>query len=457
MGAAVVVGANVVVGASVVAGAIVVDEATDVVVATGTVVEGRATELVVDAATVEAGATVLIGGRVSRPPGAPGAETPGVGSPPHEARASPITEMTPARLTRCTSPACLTDVALSVHIGGTGRTPVRMGGVEQAVPFDAFMRDALYGPNGFYTRPGGGHAGRRGDFLTSPEVGPLFGAVLARWIDAEWDRIGKPHTFTVVDAGAGPGTLARSILAARPRCHDALRYIAVELSAPQRSGHPEGVESTAVMPDTAFDGVIIANELLDNLPFRLAVFDDGWREAFVQVDAGGRATEVLSSPFDPPPAQLLATATIGARVPLIEEAAEFIEASRALVRSGSVLAIDYGVALTAELAHRPWRDWLRTYRGNERGSHYLTDPGTQDITTDVPIDQLPAADSVRTQGQFLQRWGIDELVDEGRRVWQEQAARPGLEAMRMRSRISESEALLDPTGLGRFLVAEWRA
>ena len=50
----------------------------------------------------------------------------------------------------------------------------------------------------------------------------------------------------------------------------------------------------------------------------------------------------------------------------------------------------------------------------------------------------------------------EELVEAGRRYWEEHAARPGLDAMRMRSRISESEALLDPSGLGGFLVAEWR-
>ena len=106
---------------------------------------------------------------------------------------------------------------------------------------------------------------------------------------------------------------------------------------------------------------------------------------------------------------------------------------------------------------RPWRQWLRTYRSNERGGHYLDDPGGQDITIDVPFDQLPEPDAVRSQSQFLQRWGIDDLVAEGVRVWTEQAARPGLEAMRMRSRVSESEALLDPSGLGSFLTAEWRA
>jgi hypothetical protein len=52
--------------------------------------------------------------------------------------------------------------------------------------------------------------------------------------------------------------------------------------------------------------------------------------------------------------------------------------------------------------------------------------------------------------------GIDELVDEGKRYWEAHAAHPDLAAMRMRSRISESEALLDPAGLGSFTVCEWR-
>jgi SAM-dependent MidA family methyltransferase len=325
------------------------------------------------------------------------------------------------------------------------------------VPFDEFMRDALYGEAGFYTKPNGGHAGRRGDFLTSPEVGPLFGAVVANYLDAIWKRIGEPSEFTVVDVGAGPGTLARSIAAAKPRCFDAMRFIAVELSAGQRDRHPENIESTAAMPTAPFDGVVIANELLDNLPFRLAVFDNGWREAYVGRDADGRPTETLSAPFDPPPAQLLRNATLGARVPLIEQAREWVDSAQQLVRRGTVLAIDYGVPLTAELAQRPWRDWLRTYRGNERGEHYLSRPGSQDITTDIPFDQLPEPDALRSQAQFLQLWGIDDLVDEGKRIWEEQAARPGLEAMKMRSRVSESEALLDPAGLGSFLVAEWQA
>jgi SAM-dependent MidA family methyltransferase len=325
------------------------------------------------------------------------------------------------------------------------------------IPFERFMELALYGAEGFYTKAdGSGSAGRRGDFITSPEVGPLFGTVIARYLDAEWERLGRPDPFTVVDAGAGPGTLARAVLAARPVCSGALRYVAVEVSAPQRAHHPDGVASATDLPTDAFDGVVIANELLDNLPFRLAVFDQGWREAFVQLGDGGRFVEVLSSPFDPTPACLPPTGTFGARAPIVDRAAAFVERVQRLLRNGSVVVFDYGTPLTTMLAGRPHRDWLRTYRGNERGGHYLADPGTQDITVEVPIDQLPEPDAIRTQAAFLQRWGIDELVAEGRRIWQEQAARPGLEAMKMRSRISESEALLDPRGLGGFLAVEWR-
>ena len=330
-----------------------------------------------------------------------------------------------------------------------------MTAIPDAVPFSEHMAAALYGPDGFYTS--GGRAGRRGDFITSSEVGPLFGAVVARFLDAEWERLGRPDPFDVVEAGAGPGTLARAVLAAAPTCGRALRYTAVEVAAHQRDQHPEGVISTDQMPSGPVDGVVLANELLDNLPFRLAVHDGAWREAFVVTLPDGRLVEQLSAPFDPVPGVLPARAPLGARAPLHEAAAAWVERARALLRTGTVVVIDYCTATTAELAGRPWREWLRTYRGHERGSHYLAAPGSQDITTDVAIDQLPEPDAVRTQAQWLQLHGIGELVAEGKAHWEQHAARPDLTAMKMRSRVSEAEALLDPTGLGAFTVLEWRS
>jgi SAM-dependent MidA family methyltransferase len=324
-----------------------------------------------------------------------------------------------------------------------------------AVTFAEFMEHALYGPDGFYTS--GGRAGRRGDFLTSPEVGPLFGAVVARFLDAEWERLGRPDPFTVVDAGAGPGTLARAVLAADPACSRSMRYVAVDVSAPQREQHPDGVESRAELPAGPLDGVIIANELLDDLPFRLAVHDGAWREAYVVRLPDGRPVERLSEPFDPIPAVLPARPAHGARAPLQDAARAWVDDARRRLRRGTLLVVDYCSPTTAQLAARPWREWLRTYRGHERGGHYLAEPGSQDVTAEVAVDQLPEPDAVRTQAQWLRLHGIDELVEEGKRHWEAHAARPDLLAVRMRSRIGEAEALLDPDGLGAFTVLEWRS
>lgn len=327
-----------------------------------------------------------------------------------------------------------------------------------SIDFATFMSIALYGEHGFYTRADGvGRAGRRGDFITSPEVGPLFGQLLARHIDNEWKRCGSPSTFTVVDAGAGPGTLARSILAAKPECLSALDYVAVEASATQRAMHPDNITSTDVMPLRIDNGIIIANELLDNLPFQLWVFDGGWRRARVSLGSGGFA-EILESV--PPPGVLPSSARHGSRAPEQIAAQQWLGRALTSLVNGSVVVIDYCTPLTAIAAAAPWREWLRTYVGHERGGHYLKEAGSQDITCQVMIDQLAdiaEPDSVRSQAQFLQMLGIDALVSEGREAWAANASSPTLEALKMRSRVSEAEALLDPAGLGAFSVLEWRA
>ena len=313
------------------------------------------------------------------------------------------------------------------------------------------MEIALYGEHGFYTA-GGGRAGRRGDFITSPEVGPLFGAVLANWIESEWQRQREPDDFTIVECGAGPGTLARSILAAAPQWRD--RYVAVEPSAAQRASHPAGVVSVAELPKGPSSGVVIANELLDNLPFRLVVFDGGWREVGLVAGRDGELAEITMPP-DPAWEWLPRTAPHGARLPIQEAAAAWVSMASRLLRRGPVLAVDYCTMTTADLSRRPWREWLRTYRGHDRGEHYLRGPGEQDITAQVCVDQLPHPTMVATQADFLRLWGIEQLVEQGREAWNVAASNPDVQALRMRSRVSEAEALLDPTALGAFTALCW--
>jgi SAM-dependent MidA family methyltransferase len=313
---------------------------------------------------------------------------------------------------------------------------------------------ALYGEGGFYQD--GGKAGRRGDFITSPEVGPLFAAVVARYLDNCWNELGCPETFDVVEVGAGPGTLARGIFDAQPNCLPAMKYVAVEISESQRALHPDFVESAEEFPDRMIHGVVLANELLDNLPFKLFVFDGTWKEAFVGLGDGGRFVEVLRTIINIPEV-LPDSAPLGSRAPIQEAAARWMLSVSQKLSRGKVLVFDYCSDSTSEIAVSPWREWLRTYKDHDRGVHYLIEPGTQDITTQVMIDQLMMAVqalSVTQQSEWLHKWGIDELTSEGSRYWEEHKSAPDIAAMKMRSRLNEAEALIDHDGLGAFSVLE---
>lgn len=346
------------------------------------------------------------------------------------------------------------------------------------------MEWALYDDvDGFYGGVGGTAGGRGGDFLTSPEVGPLFGAVLARAVDGWWRELGEPDPFVVVEAGAGTGTLARTFLAAAPDCATALRYVLVERSAPQRERHgehlplegaafafgpedpdspnpqPAGrgpiVVSLAELPRLAAPAIVVANELLDNLPFDIWERRDG---AWFQVLVDAELAEVVVA-SEPP--RWLASMPLpgGARVPVQDAARRWATDALSVARPGEggrLVAIDY-CSSTAELAARPAGEWLRTYRDHQRGGPPLAGPGTQDITAEVCLDQLPAPSSTATQADWLRVHGVVELVDEGRQGWKERAHVGDLAAVRMRSRVTESAALLDPSGLGAFTVAEWSA
>jgi SAM-dependent MidA family methyltransferase len=361
-----------------------------------------------------------------------------------------------------------------------------------SLSYEEYVDAALYDPDGGFYSTGGG-AGRHHDFLTSPEVGPLFGAVVARALDSVWHDLGDPDPFVVVEAGAGTGALAVSVLHADPACVPALRYVLVERSPALRARHsdhlaleppawglgpafpsdedgprPEPgtgplVVSLAELPALTVTGVVLANELLDNLPFRLLERSvDGWAEVRVVAADGDRLREALveASPELAAVADRAAPdARPGSRVPLQRPAALWLGQALALVDRGRLIVFDY-MDDTASMAARPWRAWVRTYRAHGPGSDPLDEPGSQDVTCEVAVDQLvrvrhPARD--RRQGDFLREHGIDALVEAGRREWDDRAHVADLAALAARSRVREAEALLAPGGLGDFRVLEWEA
>jgi SAM-dependent MidA family methyltransferase len=364
-------------------------------------------------------------------------------------------------------------------------------------PLERVLEIALYDPaDGFY-ETGGRSGGRQGDFLTSPEVGPLFGAVVGRALDGWWRDMGSPDPFVVVDAGAGPGSLCRAVLASAPDCAPALRYVLVERSVAQRRLHaqtlrledpalafapvdpdteapvPEAVRgpicvSLAELPRINGPAVVLANELVDNLPFGLAERGaDQWCEVRVELgEARGPAPPAgfvqMLVPLDDERAALLdrlvPASLTGARVPLQDAARAWLRDALAVAGArGRVVVIDYATT-TAELAGRPQDQWVRTYRGHRHGAGLLENLGEQDVTCEVAVDQLatvkrPLLD--RSQGEWLRASGIDELVAEGRAEWNERAHVGDLAAMKARSRAGESALLLDSAGLGGFRVLEW--
>lgn len=365
------------------------------------------------------------------------------------------------------------------------------------LPLERVLDLALYAPSGGFYEAGGRAGGRQGDFLTSPEVGGLFGAVVARALDSWWRAMGSPDPFVVVEAGAGPGTLCRTVLAAAPACAPALRYVLVERSASQRRLHAENVRledpalafapvdpdtespvggspsgpicvSTTELPRLAGSAVVLANELLDNLPFRLAERGDGtWWEVRVDLDpagdagGGGHLVERLV-PLDPVRSETLDRlspgAVAGARVPLQESARAWLREALAIAGPGGrVVVVDY-TSTSADLAARPQHEWLRTYRAHARGGPLLAGLGAQDVTCEVAVDQLALVrppTSNCSQADWLRSHGIDDLVAAARATWAERAHIGDLAALTARSRVTEADALVDPSGLGAFGVLEW--
>ncbi len=324
-----------------------------------------------------------------------------------------------------------------------------------SIAFDEFMDAALYGAGGFFA----GNELRSvkaGDFLTSPEVSPFFGQMIGRFVEQERERLGDP--FRVVEVGAGSGSLIRAL-------GIDVEAWAVEVSPGARAALRELLPRGRVvetMADAIGPGVVVANELLDNLPMAVAVRrGSGWSEHRVAARDGE-----LFTVEDTARAEVGAWAEeFGGKVGeggLVEvqlRAGQWLlEALRGVVR-GTVMIIDYG-GTTEELEHRRVTGTLRTYRSHHLGPDPLLEPGSTDITADVNFSALltvaagaGAEVELHRQDDFLAGLGLREVLS-ALRSQELVLARAGesLPRLKLRSRRTEAETLLNPRGLGDFRV-----
>ncbi len=337
------------------------------------------------------------------------------------------------------------------------------------VTFRDFMELALYHPeHGYYrTRE---PMGRRGDYVTSPETHPLFGALVGRQLREMWETMGRPPRFDIVEYGPGTGLLARDLLHwaanAAAQFAEAVRYTLIETSDSlierQRRtlaglGLRDGAVSWADAAPGAIEGCVLSNEFLDALPVhRVTVLDGRLYEVYVvRKDSGfGEALRPPSTPeieayFD----RLGLRPGEGSRAEVNLDAVAWMrDVARRLAR-GFVLTFDYGYP--ADELYAPWRKQgtlLCFYRHNPSHDPYAR-IGRQDITASVDFTTLIRVGEEEglttlgftTQARFLTALGIGEALE--RALRQDPA---GLEEYYARRRAVTE--LLDPAGLGRIRV-----
>jgi SAM-dependent MidA family methyltransferase len=344
------------------------------------------------------------------------------------------------------------------------------------IPFARFMALALGHPDGGYYAGPQVRPTRAGDYLTAPELHPIFGAALARQLEEAWQRLGRPDRFTLVEYGAGAGTLGLAVLAGlrddRSPLADALVYAPVELNPHRMTELAERAASAGlrVVPAPAatpagapVTGAIIANEFLDALPVHAVEIRDGlpW-EVHVGVAADGLFEELLL-PLSTPEIEtrLDALAADGVSLPEGQRAElclaldGWVAEVAATLAAGIVMVIDYGAGAQDLYGPRRRAGTLMTYRGHVADGSPdapYRDIGDRDLTAHVDTTTLARLLSQAgldvlgdtTQAELLAGCGLEDLLE------RERGRVPNLAAaLLLRSAVMR---LLDPRHLGSFRV-----
>ena len=313
------------------------------------------------------------------------------------------------------------------------------------IGFDEYMQIVLYGPGGFFEAP---PVGADGHFVTAPHVHPfVFARCIRAAILQAWTALGEPDPLPIVELGAGDGSLAEPLLEAFGELPEPTpAYMGVEISIGARAAlGARGLQAVERLDELEpFEGVLLANELLDNLPFVLVRrSDDGVREVRVGLEAGALAEVEVAWSRGPEPPRLRygedAVVPVGAMT--------MLDVLSTRLRRGYVVLIDYG------------GEGVHGYRAHRRVTDVLTEPGETDITAGV--DPTAVADHARELG--LQAFGpvpqADALAALGLFRW-ERAMRDRQERLQREGRRAEATSiwetrsraslLTDPAHFGGF-------
>jgi SAM-dependent MidA family methyltransferase len=294
------------------------------------------------------------------------------------------------------------------------------------ISFARYMELALYSPGLGYYSAGAKKLGKAGDFVTAPEISPLYGQTLARQVQS----IMRDGFDEVLEVGAGSGALAATVLEELERAGSAPRnYLILELSADLRERSrdtlaarvPHLLERVAWLNrlPPAFSGVVLGNEVLDAMPVHIVRVKNGKIEEGGVGVRGGR----LDWSWRSASGELLDTARAlelpeGFRTEIALAARGFVRSLAGVLEKGVALFIDYGFP-RKEYYHPQRREGtlMCHYRHHAHADPFFL-PGLQDITSHVDFSAVAAAAhdgglevaGYTSQAQFLVNCGITEVM-----------------------------------------------
>jgi SAM-dependent MidA family methyltransferase len=279
-----------------------------------------------------------------------------------------------------------------------------------AIPFSRFMELCLYAPGLGYYSAGAAKFGPAGDFVTAPELGPLFAACIADAVAPVLQQLGPEAEF--VELGGGSGAFAEVALK-KLLALDAVpaRYAILEPSADLRQRQRERlqqhlppllfelVEWLDMPPQEPWNGVLFANEVVDALPTpRFSLRDGEVFEEHVALNGDGRfirsdrpADALLVAATRHVERQLPAPFVDGYRSELLPQLPYWMQAVVGGMQRGALLFIDYGHPRAEYYQPQRHDGTLRAFRRHHVSDDVFAWPGLQDITASVDFTALAEA------------------------------------------------------------------